>query len=268
MMNERKYALLTGASSGLGKALAQQCAKMGMNLLLLALPGENTRAMAANLMMEYNVDVQVFELDMTDSQALRTLLTYIADTYNVFFLVNNAGVGGTSPITQTSVEYIDQIILLNVRSMALVTRILLPVLQRNERSYIVNISSMAAFTPIAYKTVYPASKAFVSSFSLGLKQELAGQGTSVSVVYPGPIMTNSVVTRRILGLGFKGRMGLLSTTKIAELAIKRALQEQTIIIPGIVNQLNHLLMSLLPIGWKLRIVSQEVKKEIQYVPTF
>jgi short-subunit dehydrogenase len=267
-MNNRTYALITGAGSGLGKAFANECARRGMNLLLLALPGENTRNLASDLEVTYGIDTRVFELDMTDADTLNRLLTHITATYRVFFLVNNAGMGGTSLMTETPVSQIDRIIQLNVRGMALVTRMLLPVLQQNEAAFILNVSSMAAFTPIAFKTVYPASKAFVSSFSLGLRQELAGQGVSVSVVYPGAIMTNVAVTRRILGQGFKGRISLMSVQAIAGQAIAQALKGKPVIIPGLMNRLSHLLLSLLPISWKMKIVSQEVRREIQFVPSF
>lgn len=259
-----KYTMITGASSGLGKAFAIECAAMGRHIILIALPGGNTASLARGIALQYGVDVQVFEFDLTDSQALHHHLQHISERYEVDFLINNAGIGGTSPLMETAVESIDRIIQVNVRSTALITRLMLPLLLRNEKSYIMNISSMAAFTPIAYKTVYPASKAFISSFSLGLKEEFAGTGLSVSVVYPGPMMTNSQTSRRIIGQGFKGKMGLLTATAIARLAVRKTLAGSPIIIPGFMNRVNHLLMSLLPAEWKLRIVSREVKKEIRY----
>lgn len=263
-MKDEKYTLITGGSSGLGKEFAIQCARMGMNIILIALPGGNTRSIADNLQVEYGVKVQVFEFDMTDTLLLQAQLDHIAELYVINFLINNAGIGGTASIIDTSVDAIDRIIQLNVRSTAIVTRCLIPYLLQHDRSYIMNISSMAAFTPIAYKTVYPASKAFISSFSLGLREELSDKGVSVSVVYPGPIMTNSNATRRIISQGLKGKMGLLPTNKIAAIALAKTLAHQSVIIPGFMNRVNHLLMNLLPIGLKLWLVSKEVRKEIQY----
>lgn len=263
-MTDRKYALITGASSGLGKEFAIQCARMGMNVLLIALPGGNTRMLASDLALEYGVDAHAFEFDMTDSHELISTVNAIADQYTINFLINNAGMGGTSSILETSLERIDSIIQLNVRSTSLITRLLIPHLMKNESSYIMNISSMAAFSPIAYKTVYPASKAFISSFSLSLREELAGTGVSVSVVYPGPIMTNSLTARRIIAQGFKGKMGLLPTSELAALALAKTLNKQSTIVPGIMNKINHLLMGLIPETLRLKIISKAVKKEIQY----
>lgn len=265
-MNNGKYALITGASSGLGKAFALQCAKRDMNLVLVALPGSNTISIADSLVAEYNIDVAVYEFDLTDFNLLKEMMQQILEKHEVFFLINNAGTGGTSLITETTAERIDQIILLNVRSMALITRMAIPYLQR-QKSYILNVASMAAFMPIAYKTVYPASKAFISSFSLGLRKELEDRDISVSAVYPGPIMTNSSVSRRIIEHGAKGKIGLLSTEAIAAIAIRKTLKNQPIIIPGYMNRLNHLLMQWLPLNFMLHIVSGNVKKEINFIPS-
>jgi short-subunit dehydrogenase len=258
------YTLITGASGGLGKEFAIQCARMGRPIILLALPGSNIRSVATNIQIEYDVDVQVFEFDLTDQWQLKAHLQDIMQRFPIDFLINNAGIGGTSAITGTSLERIDQIIQVNVRSTVMLTHLLIPHLLKNKSSYILNVSSMAAFTPIAYKTVYPASKAFISSFSWGLREELAGTGLSVSVLYPGPIMTNSNTTRRIISQGRKGKMGLVSATAIARIALQKTLARQPVIIPGVMNRINHFIMGLLPVALKLKIVSREVKKEMQY----
>lgn len=261
-MNSGKYTLITGASSGLGKEFAVQCARMGRNIILIALPGGCTTSLAENLVQTYGVDVHVFEFDLTNTEELKTQIGYILEHFEIDFLINNAGVGGTSLITETSLEKIDQIIQLNVRSTVLITHMLIPHLLQQERSYIMNISSMAAFSPIAYKTVYPASKAFISSFSLGLREELSGTSVSVSVVYPGPIMTNSNTAQRIISQGLKGKMGLLSTAEIASIAIIGTITKYATIIPGFMNKLNHFLMSILPMELKLKMISRAVKKEL------
>lgn len=263
-MPDNKYTLITGASSGLGKEFAIQCARKGMNIILIALPGSRLQSVAESLELEYHVSVKVFEFDLSDSNTLKQQLSLITRDHDINFLINNAGIGGTAAITDTSLERIDDIIMLNVRGTVLLTHLLIPHLLKHPQSYIMNIASMAAFTPIAYKTVYPASKAFISSFFLGLKEELADRGLSVSVVYPGPIMTNSHTSRRIISQGLKGKMGLLSTPHLAGIALKGTLAGHPVIIPGLMNKINHVLMQLLPLSFRMKIVSREVKKEIPY----
>jgi len=261
-MNPNHYTLITGASSGLGREFSNQCAAMGRNLVMIALPGSNTSSLADGLMLEYGIKIAVFEFDMTDSILLVERLNYIIAHFDIDFLINNAGIGGTVSITESSLAATDRILQVNIRSMVLITQLLLPQLLKLPRAYIMNISSMAAFTPIAYKTVYPASKAFISSFSLGLREELHETNVSVSVVYPGPIMTNSGVSARIVEQGMKGRIGLLATSEIAKIALKRTLAGKATIIPGFWNKINHRLMGILPTETKLKIVSRAVKKEM------
>lgn len=264
LLNNKPFALVTGASSGLGRAFAHEFAKRAYNLVLVALPGGSTQSLARNLEQEYNITVYVYEFDLTDISALSKQTEHIFTQHNITFLVNNAGIGGTSLITETAIERIDSIIQLNVRSMVHITRMAIPFMTAQSNSYILNVASMAAFLPIAYKTVYPASKAFISSFSLGLRKELEDTGIKVSVVYPGPIMTNATVSRRIIGMGSKGKMGLLSTAEIASVAINKTIEGKTTIIPGLRNKLNHLLMKITPLQLQMNIVSQNVRKEIDF----
>lgn len=261
-MKNDKYTLITGASSGLGREFSIQCAAMKSNLIMIALPGSNTSSLANSLILEYGVKITVLEFDMTDSIILMEKLNYIIENFEVNFLINNAGIGGTVAITESPLATIDRILQLNIRSMVLITQLLLPLLLKQNKAYLMNISSMAAFTPIAYKTVYPASKAFISSFTLGLREELHETNLSISVVYPGPMMTNSGVSARIIGQGIKGRIGLLSTVDIARIALKQTLASKTVIIPGFWNKINHRLMGILPVETKLKIVSKAVKKEM------
>lgn len=258
------YTLITGAGAGLGRAFAIQCARMGMNVLLVALPGGQAPSLARQIMAEYPVDARAFELDLSDADQLQYHLPDILSAFPVDFLINNAGIGGTAPMAETPLAQIDRIIQLNVRATALLTRLMIPHLLQHERSFILNISSMAAFTPIAYKTVYPASKAFITSFSLGLREEFAGTGLSVSVACPGPILTNSGTARRIIGQGLKARLGLLPTHQIARVAVRQTLVGQPVIIPGVANRISHLLMQLMPGNLRLRLISREVKKEMQF----
>lgn len=262
--SHKTYTIVTGASSGLGKEFCVQCAAMKRNIIMIALPGGNTRLFAKNLQQEYGIDVAVLEFDMTDTMELMEKAGFIDRNYKVDCLINNAGVGGSIPMSNSSVEAIDLILQVNVRSMVLLTRLLLPQLLEQEKSFIINVSSMAAFTPIAYKTVYPASKAFISSFSLGLREEFRHSGLSVSVLYPGPIMTNSDTSERILSQGLKGRLGLLSTTEIVKQALEKSSRKKAAIIPGWFNRVNHFLLSVLPVSLSTHLISNTVKKEITY----
>ena len=263
---QRKYALVTGASRGIGKEMAYELAARKINLLLVSLKGEGLNDLCREIRDEYGVDAQYFETDFYKYDSVYEVANWAVSDYNPFILINNAGIGGTKAFESVTPEYIDNIIQVNVRATSLLTRLLLPGLKKHEKAYILNVASMASFSPFAFKTVYPASKAFIYSFSRGLNEELKGTNVFVSVIHPGPVKTNADVTARIEKQGVFGRLGQVSPQKLAGIAIRQLLQRDSLILPGILNKINWLLMTLLPNAWKLPLLSRVVRKEINSNP--
>src|SRR5690606_35591644 len=194
---EGKYAVITGSSQGLGKSFAYELAKNGWNLILISLPDENLQHMSKRLNSLFGIRAFYYETDLTIKDNVMAVCNWINGNFDIQMLINNAGIGGTKRFDEVSSAYIEKIIQLNVLATTLLTHQLLPNLKRQEKSYVLNVSSLAAFSPIAYKTVYPASKAFIHSFSRGLYQELKDTSVFVSVVNPGPMRTNPDTTKRI-----------------------------------------------------------------------
>jgi short-subunit dehydrogenase len=254
--------LITGASSGLGRELAIECARRKRNLLLIALPGRNLDEFCEQLSANYSIQAYAFEGDLTDKDFIYRLVKEILEKYRVNFLINNAGMGGTVPFQEASVEYLDAIIQLNVRATSILTRLLLEELKSHPRAYILNVSSMAAFSPIPYKTIYPASKAFVYSFSRGLSEELKGTPVRVAVLNPGPILTNPDVITRIMRQGIFGKMGLLTAGTISRITLSAIFEGKHVIIPGFFNNFNHWLMKFFPESFRLRILGNVIQREI------
>lgn len=170
--------------------------------------------------------------------------------------------GGTVAFDASSIEYLDNIIQLNIRALSMLTRMLVPELKSHPQAYILNVSSMAAFSPIPYKTVYPASKAFVTSFSRSLNRELKGTSVRVAVVHPGPIMTNPDVTLRIIRQGSAGKIGLLRACEIARIAVDGIRKGKEIIVPGIMNKFNLLLIRIVPQNIRIGVVARVIRREI------
>ncbi len=259
---KEKFALITGASMGLGRELAFELAKRKINLVLVSLGNEGLDDLCKKL-KEYGIKVHFFETDLTRRVELLELTSRIKGSYNLNILINNAGVGGSKEFEKTDITYIDSIIDLNIRALVLTTRELLPVLKKNKPSYILNVSSMASFSPIGFKTIYPASKVFIDYFTRGLAEELKGTGISASVVHPGPMKTNMHVIKRINKHGFLGRMGVMSPEKVAEIAVNKMFRRRSSILAGTVNRLNFLLIKILPSCITLPLLTKAVKKEIQ-----
>lgn len=258
----KSYALITGASRGLGKEIAYELAKRKFNLLLVSLKNEGLHDLCRELSRQYQIKTESFETDLCESQSVFDVAEWAMSKGNIVILVNNAGIGGTMAFDDASIHYIDSIIQINIRATSLLTRLLLPTLKRNDHAYILNVSSMASFSPIAYKTVYPASKAFIWSFSKGLAEELKNTGVHVRVLSPGPMRTNSDVTMRIENQSFLGRLGVTTTKETARIAIERLFNRNMLIIPGFFNKINWALSKLVPLPIRLMVVSKVMKKDL------
>lgn len=257
------FALITGSSRGLGLEIARELARRKFNLLLVALKGEGLHELSAGLSTEFGVKVCYREADLAEPQAVFEVASWAMEKGSVRVLVNNAGIGGTRSFEKATAGYIDNIIQLNIRATSLLTRLLLPALKQSGEAFILNVSSMASFSPVAYKTVYPASKAFIWSFSRGLHEELKDTGVFVSVVHPGPMKTNADVTRRIEKQKIFGRMGLLSPEKTAWITVDGLLKRDALIIPGFLNKVNWLMIQIVPVWLRLSLLSRVIRRELK-----
>ncbi len=259
---EGSYALITGASQGLGKDISYELAGRKFNVLLVALKGEGLGKLAADIKERYHVDAQFLETDLCHHKAVYQIADW-AKPYQVSVLINNAGIGGTKGFEEASPLYIERIIQLNCRATSMLTRLMLPNLKMQPKAYIMNVASMASFSPIAFKTVYPASKAFIWSFSRCLSEELKGTNVFVSVLHPGPMKTNPDVTKRIVQQGFLGKIGLVTTPRMARIAISQLFIRKGTVIPGFLNKLNRIIMRMFPVGVRVRVLSNVFRRELQ-----
>ena len=219
--------------------------------------------MGKQLSLDYDIKVLAFEADLTSRDEIIKLAKTIEKNYQVDMLINNAGLGGAQSFLEASTETIEQIILLNMYAVVMLTRLLLPKMKMQGEAYILNIASLAAFSPMPYKTVYPASKAFVYSFSRGLDAELRGTGISVSVAHPGGMKTNAEVSLRIEKHNKFIQATTLSTERVAQICISRLLKKRKIIIPGFFNKLYWLLLKVIPISISLSYMRGLFKKELR-----
>jgi uncharacterized protein len=131
-------------------------------------------------------------------------------------------------------------------------------------AYILNVSSIASFSPMGYKTVYSSAKQFIHYFTRGLSQELRKTNIRVSVVFPGPMKTNHEITKRILNQGFLGRLCLISPQVVARHAIRKMFAGKKRIIIGWFNHLSWLLTRMVPSFISIPILTRAVKREIEF----
>jgi short-subunit dehydrogenase len=260
MDTKESYAVVTGASQGLGKAFSENLAKKNINVVLVSLPNQNLKELSQELEEQYHIKAHYYETDLSVNENVMKLTEWINHSFDIHILINNAGLGGTKKFTEASSDYINTILQVNVTATSLITHQLLPNLLRQPKAYILNVSSMAAFSPIGFKTVYPATKTFIYSFSRGLHEELKDTSVFVSVVNPGAMKTNIDVCKRIEKQGFIGRLTLLNPDKVASYCIRQLFKKDSVIM---VNPISWLMMKILPIWIKLPLMTQAIKREIE-----
>jgi short-subunit dehydrogenase len=237
--------LITGASQGLGLALAEACARRGRDLLLVALPDSGLPEAAFDLASRYHVRVEHLETDLAADGGAERVRSWLAGR-PVDTLINNAGLSHHGPFREAPPDYLKALVDLNVRALVLLTRLLLPELERHPAARILNVSSLGAFHAMPHKAVYAPSKTFVLNFTLALREELRGTGVRVCALCPGGIYTNATIRALIADLGFLARLGSQEPSEVAEYALRRLERGRAVIVPGVINQLTRFVGSLAP----------------------
>jgi short-subunit dehydrogenase len=180
-------ALVTGASSGIGEALARQLAARGHDLIIVARDKERLATLAAELAPR---DVEILAADLVDPAQLATVEQRASDkTRPIDVLVNNAGVGSTGRFWELDLAKEDDELALNVRAVLRLTHAALPGMVERNRGAIINVSSISGFQPTPGTATYGATKAFVTSFSEAIHEELRGTNVTVSCLVPGATHT-------------------------------------------------------------------------------
>ncbi len=184
-------ALITGASAGIGREFALQLAGRAGAILLVARRGERLEELSAELAGKNpNLNVRVRAIDLSKPDQMKELCRWIADEQiPIDLLINNAGLGDSGDFATSDASRVEEMILVNIFSLTLLTRQLLPQMLGRRHGAILNVSSSASFLPMAGLAVYAATKAYVTSFSEGLRAELRDTGVNVSSLCPGPVHT-------------------------------------------------------------------------------
>jgi uncharacterized protein len=260
-MRNTCYTLITGASEGLGKALAIECARRNMNLILVALPGPELHSLTHFIKRNYPVDVVAIEKDLCKDESCMELYTRVTELdLQVNMLINNAGIGSTILFEEGSPSLYEKQIRLNVLATTMLTRLFLKTLQRNSHSYILNVGSMASFFYLPKKQVYGATKSFIYFFSKSLRKELRKSNVHVSVLCPGGMNTNLALTLMNKTGNCLSRLSVMNPEDVVPVAIDGLLNGKEVIIPGRINKLFMILDKILPEVFKKLITSHGMKK--------
>lgn len=241
------YALITGSSKGIGMAMAKSLAKRKFDLILVARSGDQLLDLKKQLSETYGVKVEIFPIDLSVPGAAQKVAVWCSDnSFPVSVLINNAGYGVWGNFENIVLDEQLNMLQLNMSTIVELTHYMLPILKQQKESYILNVASTAAYQALPSFSLYAASKAFILSFTRGLRFELRKKNISVTCLCPGPVDT-----------GFVDRAGLskfssitakfnMTSDSVAEIAIAGMLNKRSEIIPGFTNKISAFASRMLP----------------------
>ncbi len=245
------FALITGASSGIGACFVRALAARGTPLVLVARSQDKLEALAREIRVKHSRRVEVLPRDLSLDGAANSLCAELHRRgIAVHLLINNAGFGAHGRFWQLPLDRQTEMLHLNIVALTELTRLLLPSMVARRGGGIINISSTASFQPVPFTSVYAATKAFVTSFSMGLAEELRGSGVRVVALCPGGTATNffdagAYSTREMPG-------GLQTPEEVVEVGLRALEKGRTLAIPRFLNRLMVASLRLAPRGLVVR----------------
>ncbi|WP_228099110.1 SDR family oxidoreductase [Pedobacter sp. MC2016-24] len=246
-LHMEQYALITGASKGIGKSMAIQLAKSGYQLLLIARSEAELQLLSTQLKTDFKIKVGILAIDLSIADSSKTVADWCKqETSQLSILINNAGFGLWGDFENLELQEQMNMLRLNIDTVLSLTHHLIPLLKTQKQSFILNIASTAAYQAVPTLALYAASKAFILSYSRALRYELKNTSISVSCSCPGPTNT-----------GFASRAGLdvladlaekfnMSPDQVAKFSLHGMFHKKAEIIPGFLNKLSAVGVWMLP----------------------
>ncbi len=259
-MEEMKYALITGATGGLGKAFVYAIAKRGYVLLLTGRSEEKLKALQKKLATEFpQTQTKIYPADLSNSQSRAQMTEEIAK--EGIFLSLLANVAGAD-IQKGLVDYTEEKISFQCRVNfeAAVSLCRFAVERKAEKLEIVNVSSVSGIYPMPYFAIYSATKGALTSFSQSLRQEMKGKGVRVTAILPGAMPTRDDIKEQIKGQGLWGSLAAKSPQSVAEIALKAVRKNKRKVIVGFWNKTMRLFTAWLPTSWRLKFIAKRWSK--------
>lgn len=241
------YSLITGASGGLGWALATELASKKHDVLLVARSEDNLRKNTEELKQKYGVKADYLAIDLAVPNAALTVLGWLNEkNYPIDILINNAGYAVWGKLQELEREELDQMMQLNMVTLADLCKLLIPQLLKNSRAYILNVSSTSAYQAVPTLANYAATKAFVLVFTRALRWELKDTNISVSCLSPGTISTGFMDRAKMEPLKDKAEKFSMKAEPVAKSAISGMFAGKAEIIPGVMNVVSAKMAEILP----------------------
>ena len=243
--SKNKTALITGATSGIGAVFAKRFAARGYDLIITGRRNNLIAKTADDLKTNYNTRVNVIIAELSDDKDIESLVSTIKNTGNLEVLINNAGFGKKNNFLEEDIITYEKMVKVHCLTTMKLTYSALPVMIKNKKGTIINVSSMAAFFPLPKSSVYSATKSFINIFSESIHLELKGTGVRIQALCPG--MTRTDFHTRI-GMDpsevykDRGMAKAMTPEEVVDISLKCLEKNRVICIPGS----NNKFISILP----------------------
>lgn len=260
--NQKKYTLITGATGGLGRAFVNECALADNNLILVGTNIDRLNRFREELLSKYEgIEILVYACDFTISEDLVGLLKYIeSNNLKISRLINNAGYICEGSNKYVSLDTLQKCIMVNNLGTTTLTKGVLDLHNASDRLEIITISSLASNYPLPYMAVYSATKAYLKSYMLSLREEYRGDNVTILTVLPGAIATSDSMKEAIEAQGLKGSLSAVAPNKIATIALKKSNKNKAQYIPGWFNKLANIVSKLVPLSLQIKVAGNMWKK--------
>jgi short-subunit dehydrogenase len=241
------YAIVTGASGGIGLCIARELAARKYDLLLIARSSDKLIELANALKKEFGISAESLALDLSNTATVKNITDWIDQKgAEVAILINNAGYGNWGTFEQAKLSELENMMQLNMTTLVALCHGLIPYLKKLPKAYILNLASTASYQAVPTLTTYAATKAFVVLFSRGLRWELRKTSISVSCLSPGATSTGFVDRAGMGIMKERAEKFSMKPEPVARIGVKRMLQGKAEIIPGFPNWISVKLTYFLP----------------------
>lgn len=240
------YALVTGATSGIGLEIALNFARDGIHLILVARREEKLNEIRERIEAQYGVKVLVLAKDLTREEAPDEIHEEVERRgIRVDYLINNAGFGSFGRLKDTDYEKEKDLVKLNVLSLLQMNKLFIPAMVERHFGYVMNVASLAAFMPGPVMANYYASKAYVLSLSEAMHEELKEEGVKVSALCPGPVRTE-FQERAEMEKTDTAKAFIMEAKKVADAGYIGLWRGKAVVIPGTFEKMVPVLTKLMP----------------------
>lgn len=259
-----KATLITGASDGIGKAIAQQFATLKHNLILVARSEQKMASLCRELKAKYNIEAEYIVADLSKTEAPKAIYEECQkQNFEIDVLINNAGKGSSGEFSQNDLATELEIIQLNDMSLVALTHFFLNDMQKRKSGFIINVASMIAFIPSPYMAVYAGSKHFVKAFTYSIAEECKPYGVRVMLFSPGLTSSNFMKTKATDNSFGKAVSNSASTQTPEEVAKELAeafTKNKSFHVSGFKNRISAKLAYVLPPSFIARNLAKQKRK--------